>query len=280
MTIENLIVYTYSKSVETAKELQNDLNCRRIASSSARAARRIPKGALVVNWGYGRVPDWATGQQLRYLNNPNQVRRKIAKVEQLRKFQAAAVPTVEFTIDRATATGWGTRGDRVLARRDGSYGGMGIVCIEAGDTKALSAQAADFYTRYFDKTHEFRFHIFRQRVIDVVQKKRLNDAKPAKDLTEQTVRNFANGWIEAHNNLHLPGDSRRIIADTACRAVEALGLDFGAVDIMCIFTGPGQSTLASLAVCEVNTAPGLGKVEREAYVNAIKNVYTEEFANV
>jgi hypothetical protein len=272
MTIENLIIYTYSDAVETAKELQDDLDCRRIAHSAARGVRRIPDGSLVVNWGYGRVPDWAAGKPVRYLNNPTAVRRKMSKVVQLQKFTKAGVPTFEFTTSADEAARWSRGGSRVLGRSEESYGGRGIVVYDGG---ALRDNRHEFYTRWFDKTHEFRFHVFRGEVIDVVQKKRLNDAKPLNelDLTGQTVRNFANGWIEAHKNLHLPGDSREQIAAVACRAVAAVGLDFGAVDVVVRFTGVGQRTLDAMAVCEVNTAPGCGEIERAAYTKAILKVY-------
>lgn len=272
MTIENLIIYTYNDAVETAKELQDDLGCRRIASRASGSARKVPQGTLVVNWGYGRSPDWAAGRRdIRYLNSPGAVGRKMSKIYQLQTFAKAGVPTFDVTTARDEVRRWINSGCRVLCRLDEGARGSGIAVIESFD-EAGRVPAADFYTKWFDKTHEYRVHVFQGKVIDIVQKKRLYAAKPfAKlTLTEQTVRNYANGWIEAHKDLHLPGGSRGRITDAARRAVESLGLDFGAVDIVVKFSGPGQSTLDGLAVCEVNTAPGLGAIEREAYVTAIK----------
>jgi hypothetical protein len=270
MTIENLIIYTYNKAVETAEELQNDLDCRRIASSAPGAARTIPDGTLIVNWGYGRVPDWIRGRRgYQWLNNPTNVARKMSKIYQLHQFREAGVPTFDVTTSRAEVQRWLGAGERVLCRQDEAARGMGIAVIERQQD---IPGGTDFYTKWFDKTHEFRFHVFRNQIIDVVQKKRLYAARPLRELslTEQTVRNFKNGWIEAHKDLHLPGNSRDTIARAAVDAVRCLGLDFGAVDIVCKFSG---RTLESLAVCEVNTAPGLGEIEREAYVNAIKAVH-------
>lgn len=277
MTIENLIIYTYNNAVETAKELQDDIGCRRIASSSAGAARTIPEGTLVVNWGYGRTPDWAAGRRgLRYLNTPGAVARKMSKVYQLQAFTKAGVPTFDVTTDRQQVRRWLGQGCRVLCRQDEGARGSGITVIETLDAQGR-VPGADFYTKWFDKTHEFRFHIFRDRVIDVVQKKRLYAAKPFAQLTltEQTVRNHANGWIEAHKDLHLPGNSRDRLGAAAIAAVRSLGLDFGAVDIVVRFTGVGQRNLDSMAVCEVNTAPGCGAQERAAYTKAILEVYNE-----
>lgn len=270
MTTENLIIYTYNKGLATPEALREDLDCRRIGSSAANAARAIPANSLVVNWGYGRVPDWATGRRVRYLNHPHNVARKMSKIYQLHQFREAGVPTFEVTTDRQQVRRWLGEGDRVLCRLDEGARGSGIAVISGLEDGRIPS--ADFYTKWFDKTHEFRFHVFQGRIIDVVQKKRLYAAKPFNQLslTEQTVRNHANGWIEAHKDLHLPGDSRERLAAACVDAVRCLGLDFGGVDIVARFNG---RTLVEMAVCEVNTAPGLGAVERDAYVAAIKGVY-------
>lgn len=274
MTIQNLIVYTYKNGLATPENLKDELECRRIGSSAADAARAVPDGTLVVNWGYGVSPRWAEGRRVRYLNHPDRVAAKMSKVVQLRKFVEAGVPTFDITTNAQTARRWLGEGDRVLCRHDQGARGSGITVIDqlpAGGRVPV----ADFYTKWFDKTHEFRVHVFREKIIDVVQKKRLYDAKPLNQmsLTEQTVRNHANGWIEAHKDLHLPGNSRDRLGAAAIAAVRCLGLDFGAVDIVVRFTGPGSRNLDSMAVCEVNTAPGCGAIERAAYVKAIREVY-------
>lgn len=269
MTIENLIIYTYNNGIETVEALREDLDCRRIGSSSNTAARRVPADSLIVNWGYGRMPAWAAGKRVRYLNHPNAVAAKMSKVVQLRKFAEAGVPTFECTTSRAEVQRWLAAGERVLCRQDEAARGLGIAVVERSQD---IPGGTDFFTKWFDKTHEFRFHVFNGRIIDVVQKKRLNAAQPLAtlNLTQQTVRNHANGWIEAHNNLYLPGDSRERLGTACIAAVRCLGLDFGAVDIVARFNG---RELAAMAVCEVNTAPGCGAVEREAYVEAIKRVH-------
>ncbi len=277
MPLENLIIYTYNNSVTTAKAIQNDLDCRRIASGAPGAARDIPPNSLIVNWGYGYMPSWAEGKRVRYLNHPRLVARKMSKVYQLEAFRKAGVPTFDVTTSANTVRQWLNNGERVLCRQEEGARGLGITVIEGFDVSGR-VPGADFYTKWVDKTHEYRVHIFQGKCIDLVQKKRLNDAKPFNQLTltEQTVRNHANGWIEAHFNLHLPGDAREQLVKAAIGAVAALDLDFGAVDIIAKYSGPGQRRLEQIAVCEVNTAPGCGETEREAYVEAIKAAFQGE----
>src|SRR5690606_28831158 len=93
-------------------------------------------------------------------------------------------------------------------------------------------------------------------------------------LHQRVVRSLDNGWVHAHDALHLPGDFRQVISDASIRAVEALGLDFGAVDIIAQFGKKYTDKLYGFAVLEVNTAPGLAnQVTLEAYTNEIKRLY-------
>lgn len=258
---EDLIVYTYSDANPTPKMLQEELNCRRICKAGTRNVRAVPDGTLIVNWGYGRVPEWAYGKNVRYLNHPSRVYRKIGKLSQIKRFAETGVPSVVATSDRTMALMWLNGGQRVLARQEATFGGQGIQIISPGD----ELPASDFYSLYFDKTHEYRYHVFRDKIIDIVQKKRRNGVRD-----DGLIRSFAHGWIEAHYNKFLPEATDRILSRTAIAAVQALGLDFGAVDIIARHNG---NTLEGHQVCEVNAAPGCGQMERSAYIREINEVY-------
>lgn len=271
MTIENLIIYTQRPGADSPKEIKRALDCRRLATTGIRGVRTVPRASLVVNWGGSRVPDWAAGRDVRYLNNPTAVRRKVSKVGQIQRFVAAGVPTFEVTTERRTAQQWLRDGQRVLGRADGGFGGRGIVVYEGGRELV---EEHDFYSRYFAKTHEYRVHVFAGQVIDLVQKKKRAGVGEGRTLTERVVRSWDNGWIFAHNDLHLPGDSRVRIGRAAVDAVRAVGLDFGAVDVLADFGPRDGGRLRELAVCEVNSAPGLENTATiKAYATAIEAVY-------
>lgn len=271
MAIENLIIYTQRPGATSPKELRNALDCRRIAHSRLGGVREIPPGTVVVNWGAGRWPDWAQRDDIRFINNPVAVRNKVSKVAQIRRFQEAGVPTLAITTDRRSVEEWLRVGARVLGRQDGSFGGRGIRVYERG-REDLGEH--DFYSKYFPKTHEYRAHVFQGGVIDLVQKKRRQKEAGDRTLHQRVIRSWSNGWIFAHNDLHLPGDTRDRLNDAAVGAVRALDLDFGAVDILVDFGHRHGTRVNNLAVCEVNTAPGLENTKTiQAYVNAIRAVY-------
>ena len=76
------------------------------------------------------------------------------------------------------------------------------------------------------------------------------------------VRNHENGWVYCRDDLDVPAS----VFSDATSAVAALGLDFGAVDII------WNQNQARSYVLEVNTAPGLEGTTLTKYVEAIRSV--------
>lgn len=77
------------------------------------------------------------------------------------------------------------------------------------------------------------------------------------------VRNHANGWIYARDAIDEPN---AMVLEQAKLAITALGLDFGAVDI--IWNQHRQMAY----VLEVNTAPGLEGTTLIKYADAISTL--------
>ncbi len=124
---------------------------------------------------------------------------------------------------------------------------------------------APLYTRAVSNSGEYRVHVMNGEVI-LYQKKsrRLNDdgTVATADGESSDVRNLASNWVYRTGNL------RRLerVEQLAIEAVAALGLDFGAVDII-------KDNNGDVFVLEVNTAPGLGNTDTlEAYVNGFNRL--------
>lgn len=125
--------------------------------------------------------------------------------------------------------------------------GCDIRIFQPGDTPA----GCDFYTEYIPNTREYRIHVFQGEVIRI-QGKYLDFPDQH---TNPYVKNHGQGYRFRAPDRQLNSD--RLEAATA--AVDALGLDFGAVDLLI-----GEDRLCY--VLEVNSAPACSPLTAQAYV--------------
>jgi hypothetical protein len=268
--IRDLIVYC-DRASDTARELARRLNSRRLWANPNRKLRSTA-GSLCINYGTSHSPNFGLGDKSIILNPPEAVTRAISKRVSYEAFLREGVSTLDYTKDRGIASTWLQEGSGVLCRRDGLSGGNGIMFVPKG---SQSCPDADFYTKYFPKTHEYRAHVVRGQMIDLTQKRLQNGTTQSEDRSpvEKIVRSLENGWVHAHNFSILPA-TREAIEKAAVAAVEALGLDFGAADILYVAREEGSRKPPRLAVCEVNTAPGLAnEVTLNAYASVFRDCY-------
>lgn len=248
-------IYPYLLGSHGARELSSKLGTIQVRPNG----RYVPKQQhLIINWGNSNIPGWWGELAARLtLNKPQVVANATDKVRAFQLFTANGVPTLDWTTDQAVARGWFQSPEtkvvcRTLTR---ASEGRGIVVA----TKPEEIVAAPLYTLYKKKQYEYRVHAGLGRVFDLQMKKRRNGL-PKAEGGAQFVRNTENGWVFCRNNIEVP----QAVKDAGLQAVQALGLDFGAVDI-----GFGA---AGVAVYEVNTAPGLEGQTSENYVNFFKGL--------
>lgn len=134
---------------------------------------------------------------------------------------------------------------------------------------------ANLYTEAIDKGREYRVHVGSlrggYRVIDVQRKIRRPDVA---DTDRPFIWNHDNGFIFVRDGVNINTVPNSVL-DVALRAVRALGLHFGAVDIVVPRRGRADVMTMPAYVLEVNTAPGMvGRtVQRYAeYFKAYCNV--------
>jgi len=211
---------------------------------------------VIINWG--RNERRFNGE---YINKPENVVRATDKQAAMVAFQEAGdVPIPKSTTDRGVAEAWLGSGMHILARTMlRAHSGRGIVLVGPEDSEITDVRglpAAPLYVEYVKKAEEYRVHVAFGEVIDVQQKKRRLEVPD--DEVNWQIRNSCNGWVFTRDGVTLPDSC----ADGAIRAVAALGLDFGAVDV-------GFNNHKGLAtVYEVNTAPGLEGSTLDSYYNA------------
>lgn len=151
----------------------------------------------------------------------------------------------------------------VAARRTRHSKGKDIrVCkTPAGVRGALRNH--DFFTPIVDSDTEYRVWVYRKRVLAVYEKRLTEPENNTK-----FGRNRANGWT-----FHALGtdDIPESVRDVSKRAVAALGLDFGAVDVLGKWEDE-QHTDVHATVLEVNSAPGVSDEHRSCIVKLTNRV--------
>lgn len=242
-------LFSYNRFSNGAKELARAIGALRIKHTGSRYRQRPTD--VVINWGASECPLNPT------FNQPDAVRRasdKLLACEALENHDS--INGLEYTTDRGQAQLWIEDGRKVVCRtllRANS--GRGIVLAETADQLV----DAPLYTKYIPKQEEYRLHVVCGEVIDVQRKARSREV-PDEDVNWQ-IRNHGNGFVFVREGVEVPD----VAKDMAVAAVECLGLDFGAVDMIY------NSWRDQYYVLEVNTAPGLEGTTLERYAEAFTN---------
>lgn len=229
------------------------------------AGKRRWKYGPRINWGSSN-PFVVTYSDLPppILNLAGCVGIALSKLKTLIMLKEAGIPALEATGDVQVAAQWVGQ-STLLCRKDGLSGGAGITKLEPGAMIPGNLVNSDFFVKYWKKTHEYRVHVFKGVAIDIQQKRKRTDWDGNYD---PMIRNFDNGWVFCHDNIKGTEQELQLLRSTAISAVESIGLDFGAVDILARFGTDGP--LRKHVVCEINTAPGLEGTTLDKYVQAIR----------
>lgn len=249
-----MLLYPYKKSSQSAKALAKALGIKR-----ARRDGGLIKTDVLINWGSSEILRETSAV---VLNRPVSVAVACNKLSTLNVLAINGVPHPPYTSDVGVAQGWLDAGRTVMCRTKlQGHSGEGIVVVDP-DEEGSHLSPAPLYTQYVPKTAEYRVHVFKGRAFFVQQKRRNKDIPD--DQVNWKIRNHANGFVFAHKAVEC--NNLESLTDTAVSAVDALSLDFGAVDI--IYNERSNSYL----VLEVNTACGLEGTTLEKYVEVFSGV--------
>lgn len=139
-------------------------------------------------------------------------------------------------------------------------------CENEYDLKHAKRNGAEYFSEYYPKTKEYRVHVASGKVLIMAEK-----------ITPEKVNNKpwnlnSRGVCEEFSTLRW-GNYPKEICGIATEATKALGLDFGAVDIM---ADPLEEDLPPAVVLEVNTAPKLGEYGQERYAEYFKWLFAHD----
>lgn len=247
-------IIPYKAGSEGAKALAQALGVKRIKTEGSKFKGAAHK--VVVNWGNSKLP--AEILKCTILNLPEAVSKASNKLSFFKAMAEAGVSVPAFTESPQDVQEMLANGKTVVARTIlNGHSGAGIVLLE-GEVQVVKAP---LYVEYVPKKEEYRVHVFRGEVVDVQRKARKKDVPD--DQVNWKIRNLANGFIFARGEDVLGAVPEDVLVQ-AQRSAEAVGLDFGAVDV--IYNDKQRKAY----VLEVNTAPGLTGATLEGYVQRLK----------
>ena len=247
---KTLRLLPYKPGSKSCRILARTLNGLRVKFDSIKFRPRLRH--LVVNWGNPRKPRWWVNG----LNNPDAVARSSNKLTALNILKEAGVSIPLFTTSHEDAKSW-VAGKKLVVGRRVLNGSKGIGCVIYGDEgRDLPDFNCPLYTQHLRHKREFRIHVFKGRVIDMVEKRK----RRGFENRNNWIRNYNNGYVFTRNDLLVPECVQR----EAMRATQSLGLDFGAVDVAY------REKEDKAYVFEVNTAPGIEGTTIQSYIRAFK----------
>lgn len=255
MQTPRTIIYPYKMGSRSAKDIAMSVGALRVHPNGRYRPRPTD---TIVNWGNSLTPTWidrANRVGARILNKPKNVRLASNKILTFETLKNANVNIPKFTTNIEDLENW--EGKVYVRSLVNSSQGNGIEIIDLDEMFYSDIPYAPLYTQAIDVKAEYRVHVFNGEVIDYVKKMRKVDDIP--DEHQLQVRNHKNGWIFCREGLNRLERIEKLAIDS----VKALGLDFGAVDIV-------RDQDNECFVLEINTACGMEETTLSKYSDNIK----------
>ncbi len=252
-------ILPYNAASKSARSLASEMGVKRLRINNTRA--RFTDDSVTINWGYrGEHPAFHAGK---VINNKASV---IKASNKLRTFDALkdVVSIPKYTEDYEEAESFLRDSTRIISRETlTGHSGQGIKVLSKDAFSSYDKDKSKLFVEYIPKQYEYRYHVVGGKVID--KRRKARDRSVADEDVNWAVRNVAGGFIFAiDEGFDYPEEAD----DIAIKSIEALGLDFGAVDIV-------HNTNRGLFVLEINTAPGLEGRTTERYARAFKEMNDE-----
>lgn len=180
----------------------------------------------------------------------------VDKLTQFKYFEQQGLSAIEYTPSALIALEWLNDGDTVIGRKLlSSSCGKGIVIYKPEDD--IPTGSCPVYTKYKKKKREFRVHVFKDKVVAVVEKKLRSNWDGPRDTH---IRNLANGYVFC---AVAPENIPTGLVELAVAGGRVVQSDFKGVDI-----GYNEKH-NELFLIEVNSAPGMEGSNVEAYAKAV-----------
>jgi glutathione synthase/RimK-type ligase-like ATP-grasp enzyme len=251
---------------------------------------------IVIGWGTKTKKDVELPAGSSVLNHPNNIRRNRNKLTTLEVLKGADVAVADFVPAENVMAELGKKVSLpVVGRTKYHQGGKGFwLCLTKTHVTNAINEGAQYFQNYIDIVDEYRLHIFKGELLRAQKKVKRDNMEEAyveqhaakiKDyatkgdvqIDENTlkyalgrvakehkqadmiVRSNRRGWKFA--NVKNP---KKALVDVSVAALNAIGLEFGAVD--CCLDGDGNAW-----IIEINSGPGLEGNTFKAYTEAFED---------
>ena len=214
---------------------------------------------LIVDWGFSKPPVWAIGaKKTQILNHWDMIYNAVNKEQAFALFSVNDVQIPDFTTSAKQAAAWVSKEIPVVQRQKiAASKGKGA---SVAHTPSEFNPEAKLYTKLIPKAREFRVHVFNGKVIDRHEKVYKGNDPKEFEIMVTVSEESDDKWVWKRSGVIIS----TAVAVQCLKAVKALGLDFGGVDVVTDKAGNPY-------VLEVNTAPWLGTTTVKYYAEAIKN---------
>lgn len=203
---------------------------------------------FLIRWG-NAMPVRAGAE----INSAQGISRASDKVRAFEAMKAAGVTIPWYTTSPQEASQRLTEGAVILGRTRSGSKGRGIVVYENLGA-FFNYPRHDFYSEFVENDREYRLHVVGDKVVRLQRKYKEVEV----DNPNRFIKNHEQGYRFKQPARPLREDRNEL----AVKAVRAVGLDFGAVDMVIDRAGVAW-------VLEVNTAPACSPLTAQAYINAL-----------
>jgi hypothetical protein len=204
-----------------------------------------PRADYLIRWGSRTGAGWRPRETV--INSRASLNNNSDKLDAMRQLENAGIPVPPYTEDRDD---FGDEIDYPLVGREEQHSrGEDINLILQWRDAYLTEN--DFFVKYIPTDLEYRMHVVNGDVVQIHEKRLRSEAD-----NHPFIRNAETGWVFVEPRETPPPDQ------LAIDAVGALGLDFGAVDVI------REEDTGDHYVLEVNTAPSLDEANLRRYGEA------------
>lgn len=238
-------ILPYKMNSKGSKVLAESLECKRLNVN--RNTYRGYSNDIVINWGSQR---WLDGLSRvdHILNNPRCIKNASNKLLAFELFKEHDIPTVDYTSSVEQVREWIDEGSVVFQRTTATGHSGNNIVVATNQDDVL--EGCPLYTKNFNKTREYRLHIFKDKLV-CIQQKRLKASENREHEPDEYIWSHDKGQrIFVRHSVEITDEMLEEVKTISVGAVEALSLDFGAVDIV-------WNEEEGFKVLEVNTGIGL-----------------------